>query len=323
MFPPRVCAAVTAIALVAAPGSARAAALSENFDSGGAGWETSGLWHIQDHPENVTVSSLIGGVLTNVLPGAALPAAWNGTSAAWFGDPASGTYCVGHDAVAQHRSDGCRSAAVVGGTLTSPPFALAGASPSIEFHAWWEIAAGDFEDADLMTVEYSVDDGSTWTIAARLNPSGPPFGSLHQPYSSGGLRAPGVWRDYNVDLSPAAGSANVRIRFRFDSVGTLGQGFRGLLIDGVSVGGSEVAGSATGVVGQQVASGGAQPIGLPGSLSPPGLSTGPVLGRTVLIGPVSGTTIYTPPGSSAPLRCRHRPSSRWAPSSIHDTAPCG
>src|SRR5690242_3267534 len=126
MFPPRVCAAVTAIALVAAPGSALAAPLSEDFDSGGPGWQATGLWQILDRPESLTVSPAIGGVLTSVPAGASLPAAWNGTGAAWFGDPATGTYCAGYAEVVQHPADGCRSNAVVQGTLTSPPFALPG-----------------------------------------------------------------------------------------------------------------------------------------------------------------------------------------------------
>src|SRR5947199_107699 len=113
MCPPRVCAAVTAIALVAAPGSARAAPLSEDFDSGAAGWEATGLWRVQDHPEAVTVAPAIAGVLTSVPAGARLPAVATGTAAAWFGDPGTGTYCTGFTVVDQHPSDGCRSSAPV------------------------------------------------------------------------------------------------------------------------------------------------------------------------------------------------------------------
>lgn len=291
MFPPRVCAAVTAVALVAAPGPARAAPLSEDFDAGGAGWETTGLWRVQDRPQTITVDPAIGGVLTSVPAGATLPAAASGSSAAWFGDPATGTYCTGFAATSQHPSDGCRSNAKVEGSLTSPRFAVPGAAATVRFRAWWEIAAGEFDTSDLMTVEYSADGGATWMEAARLNPAGPPFGSLHQPYTSGGVRAPAVWRDYSAELPASAGSDDVRIRFRFDSVDDLGQGFRGLLVDDVSVDGSDLPpngegageGLAPGVTGQPL-------TGLPG---------GPVPGGSVLvIEPVSGRTTYRTPGAA-------------------------
>jgi hypothetical protein len=292
MFPPRVCAAVTAVALVAAPGPARAATLSEDFDSGGAGWESTGLWGVVDRPETIGVSPAIAGVLTSVPAGSALPAAWSGTRAAWFGDPSTGTYCVGYAAVDQHPSDGCRSAGIVEGSLTSPPFALPGPAAVLRFRAWWEIAAGDFEASDLMTVDYSTDGGTTWTESTRLNPSGPPFGSVHQPYTSDGLRAAGVWRPYEADLTPALGAADVRVRFRFDSVGSLGQGFRGLLVDDVVVEGSELPSGGAGA-GTGLAPGGSgQPAGVPG---------GPVLGSTLVIEPVSGRTTYRRPGVREPV----------------------
>jgi hypothetical protein len=286
MVPPRLCAAVTAIALAAAPGSARAAPLSENFEAGAPGWASSGLWHVQPQPETVTVTAAIGGVLTSVAPGSALPAAWDGAAAAWFGDPATGTYCTGFDSVAQHPSDGCRSSGRVRGTLTSPPFAVTSAPATLEFRAWWEIAGADFETSDRMTVEYSTDDGATWTEAAKLNPSGPPFGSLHQSYTTGGLRQPGEWRAYSVDLTPALGSTNVRVRFNFDSIDSLGQGFRGLLIDGVNSEGTETPPVAA-VPGAVPPPGqGSQPSGAPG---------GAVLGQSVVIEPVSGRVAYRTP----------------------------
>jgi hypothetical protein len=286
MVPPRVCAAVTAIALAAAPGSARAAPLSENFESGAPGWQVSGLWHVQSQPESVTVSPAIAGTLTSVAPGSALPTAWTDSSVAWFGDPATGTYCVGYSVVAQHRSDGCRSSGPVAGTLTSPPVAITSTPATLEFHAWWEIAAADFEVADQMTVDYSIDGGVSWTTATTLNPSGPPFGSLHQPYTTAGLRRPGEWRAYSVDLTPALGSTNVRLRFNFDSVDNRGQGFRGLLIDGVRLEGSEMS-SAGAVQGTASPPGlGSQPSGAPG---------GAVLGLSVVIEPVSGGVTYRKP----------------------------
>jgi hypothetical protein len=293
MVPPRICAAVTAIALAAAPGLARAAPLSENFESGAPGWVADGLWHVQPQPETVGVSPAIAGVLTSVMPGSTLPASWDGTAVAWFGDPATGTYCAGYEAIAQHPSDGCGSNGTVHGTLTSPPFAVTSAPARLDFHAWWEIAAADFEEHDLMTVQYSADGGATWTPATKLNPSGPPFGSLHQPYTTAGLRQPGEWRSYSVDLTPALGSTNTRVRFSFDSIDTLGQGFRGLLIDGVNSEGTETPAAA--------AVRGTVPPPGPGS-QPSGAPVGAVPGRSVVIEPVSGRVVYRTPGQRQATR---------------------
>jgi hypothetical protein len=289
MFPPRVCAAVVAVSLVAAPGLARAAPLSEDFVSGGTGWERDGLWHVVDRPETISVDSAIAGLLTAVQPNATLPAAANGRGAAWFGDPATGTYCAGFTQVEQHPSNGCRSARAVEGSLTSPLFALPGPATTVHFHAWWEIAAGEFETSDLMTVEYSTDGGTTWTEVTRLNPSGPPFGSLHQPYTSAGLRAPGAWRAYSADLSPVLGSSDVRVRFHFRSVDNLGQGFRGLLVDDVVVDGSELPRAGTGT----------EEGPAPGEAGGPatGPPVEPVLASTIVIAPVSGRTTYRTPGA--------------------------
>jgi hypothetical protein len=241
---------------------------------------------VQSQPQAVTVSTAIAGALTSVEPGSTLPAPWDGAAAAWFGDPATGTYCVGLNAVVQHPSDGCRSNGPVQGTLTSPSFAVTSAPATLEFHAWWEIAGADFETSDLMTVDYSTDGGATWTRAAKLNPSGPPFGSLHQPYTTAGLRQPGEWRSYAVDLTPALGSTDVRVRFNFDSIDTFGQGFRGLLIDGVTSEGIDTP----------------RAVAVPGTVPPPGQESQPsgapggaVLGRSVVLELVSGRVTYRTP----------------------------
>jgi hypothetical protein len=45
----------------------------------------------------------------------------------------------------------------------------------------------------------------------------------------------GGWQSYSADLTPAAGQANVRVRFSFDTVDRLRNGFRGLLVDDVGI----------------------------------------------------------------------------------------
>ena len=151
----RCCAALLGLALLALASPAQGATFGTGFEDGLSGWEATGLWNVQDHPELVTVSPDIAGRLSDVPPGATLPSAFDGTHAAWFGDPASGTYCAGFANVHQHPSNGCTSDGVVTGTLTSPAFALAPGPASLSFEAWWEISGGSPDLTDLMLVDYS------------------------------------------------------------------------------------------------------------------------------------------------------------------------
>jgi hypothetical protein len=295
----RCCAALLGLALLALASPAQGAISSTGFEGGLSGWEATGLWRVQDHPELVTVSSDIAGRLSDVPPGSTLPAAFDGTHAAWFGDPASGTYCAGFASVHQHPSNGCTSDGVVTGTLTSPAFALAPGAASLSFEAWWEISGGSPDLTDLMLVDYSTDGGATWVPAGSLNPSAPPWGSLHQEWSAAGHKGSGEWRAYTVDLTPAAGSADVRVRFRFDSVDEYGQGFRGLLVDNVAIADSaepvtDLA--ATDAAPSQLIAG----IRIANLASPAG---GPVRGRSVALDPQQGSVSYTLPGalSATPL----------------------
>jgi hypothetical protein len=100
-----------------------------------------------------------------------------------------------------------------------------------------------------------------------------------------------VWRAYSADLSPALGDPEVRIRFRFDSVNDLGQGFRGLLVDDVVVEGSELPSGAG--AGEGLAPGAGQPAG--------GLPASPAIGSGIVLEPVSGRTTYTTPGARRPV----------------------
>lgn len=213
----------------------------QGFENGAAGWTTSGFWRVQERPETVRVSPAVNPLLVTLPDAGALPAAAEGEDAAWFGEVATGTYCGADFAtIRQSPKNGCRSTAPRRGAITSPAFSLAGMpSARLEFSAWWEIEALDAEGSDLMRVEVSADDGATWSVARRLNPVDPPWGGGHQQYSNSGARSSGAWETHRVDLSAALGSSAVRVRFVFDTVGTRRNGFRGLLVDRVTVVGAD------------------------------------------------------------------------------------
>jgi hypothetical protein len=229
---------VAALLLTFLAGSARAdAPLTQGFEDGAPAWTATGMWHVQADPQAISVIPAIADKLV-VLPDAgALPAPVEGSRVAWFGDAATGTYCGADFAtIRQTPQDGCTSTGVQQGTLTSPPFSLAHVSSAVlVFRAWWEIEAVNADIADQMRVEYSTDDGSSWVGAGSLNPLDPSWGGWHQSYSDAGARSPASWQTYGADISGAAGSSHVRVRFVFDSVDRLRNGFRGLLLDGLAV----------------------------------------------------------------------------------------
>ncbi|HUI64803.1 MAG TPA: IPT/TIG domain-containing protein, partial [Bacteroidota bacterium] len=102
---------------------------------------------------------------------------------------------------------------------------------------WWEIEGVNTDAFDLMYVEISQDSGATWnSIESRgvINPLTDPEGQDYTEYSSGGLGQIGKWVQVYFDLTPYVGST-VAIRFRFDTIDNLYNGFRGWLIDDISV----------------------------------------------------------------------------------------
>ena len=214
--------------------------LSENFETGAPGWTTTGFWHIQDHPENISVlNPAINPNLVTLPDSGQLPAAFSGTHVAWFGAADTGTYCdtLSNFNPSQPAKNGCTSSSPHSGELTSPVFSLAGASSAaIQFQAWWEIEAIAPSAFDSMQIDYSIDGGATWVQAGKLNPTSDPAGSTSdQDFTNNGREKPAQWKPYSFDISGAAGHSNVRIRFRFDTIDILFNGFRGLLVDDVQV----------------------------------------------------------------------------------------
>ena len=157
---------------------------------------------------------------------------------AWFGDATTGTFCgTDFTPVSQTSLDGCTSLEAQQGDLTSPTFSLLGQTSAVlTFDSWWEIEAVEGQSYDVMSVEYSTDGGNTWTTAGTLNPASATNGAANQDFTSGGgIEVPGVWQPYSVDLSGAANASSVMVRFDFNTIDDLYNGFRGWLLDDVKV----------------------------------------------------------------------------------------
>lgn len=210
--------------------------LLETFEGGAPGWQFSGMWHIQERPETLSVSPDINPPLITLPDAGHLPSAFDGTHVAWFGDPASGTFCSEFQLIPQSPKNGCTSNGPQSGYIESPSFDLSGATTAeLSFYSWWEIESVDADRYDVMSVEYSIDGGASWAAVASLNPTNNPAGHDDQSYAADGLGEPPAWHHYIADLSPAAGHADVRIRFNFSTNDELYNGFRGWMIDNVTV----------------------------------------------------------------------------------------
>jgi hypothetical protein len=232
-------ATLTALALALPGGALAAPVIEEGFESGLNGWTADGLWHVQANPQAISVlSPAINPTLVTLPDGGGLPPAYAGSRVAWFGDAATGTFCstAGSLPGSQSAKNGCSSSAVQQGSLVSPQFSLAGAtSAQVEFFAWWEIEGVDANEYDLMQVDYSTNGGGAWQSAGTLNPSNDADAEHHEAYTANGIGRPATWHRYVADLTGAAGSATVKLRFHFDSEDSNYQGFRGWLVDEVKV----------------------------------------------------------------------------------------
>ncbi len=243
--------AAMAFALVGASSAGAATVLSQDFESGLGGWTTTGLWHVQNNPQTISVNPAINPTLVTLPDSGALPAAFQGSNVAWFGEASTGTYCGATSINSlnypnQGAKGGCASLDANGnsmtetGDLTSPSFSLAGVtSPQLQFASWWEIEGVAPTGFDTMEVDYSLNGGLTWTSLGKLNPATvPTSGSSDQDYTNNGLEVPASWTQYSFNLAGLAGQPNVKLRFHFDTVDNQYNGFRGWLVDSIAVSGS-------------------------------------------------------------------------------------
>ncbi|MGK0443735.1 MAG: hypothetical protein ACJA1U_000663 [Bermanella sp.] len=131
-----------------------------------------------------------------------------------------------------------------GGAIVSPVIDLTQetAPLALTFKTWWEIESVNPNGAgfDLLIVEYSTDGGDTWNDLARLNPlSDPQTGCIQRdplPFSNRGFNRAPMWLAQEpIDVSVLAGEGNSKIRFVFRTQDELFNGFRGWLLDNVSI----------------------------------------------------------------------------------------
>lgn len=212
----------------------------DNFESVDVGWTWTmdGFWSRTFNPQTIRVLDPDIFPRLVLLPDSGyLPAAHSGSYAMWFGQDSTGTF-IGNDFDrTQSALSGGTSQEVQSGSLVTPLINLNGTKNALlSFYTWWEIEGVNTDAFDLMNVEISQDSGTTWLPLGRgvINPLTDPNGQSWKEYSSGGLGQIGQWLQVYFDLTPYVGSV-VSIRFRFDTVDDLYNGFRGWLIDDIGV----------------------------------------------------------------------------------------
>lgn len=172
-----------------------------------------------------------------------LPNSYQGEFAYWYGDGAQGNF-VGELGSTEAMSGGT-STNSHSGTLTSPMIDLSNVPDNtdiaLSFRTWWEIESvnPNADGFDIMAIEVSVD-GESFTPLARLNPlSDPQTPGVNRdpiPYSNQGYNtAPGWHRPQAIPLTDFAGESSVYLRFNFQTVDHLYNGFRGWLIDDIVI----------------------------------------------------------------------------------------
>ncbi len=191
--------------------------------------------------------------------GGKIPEPAEGDYAYWYGGAANGNF-VGDEAPCgtyyyadtnetTECMDGGTSLTANDGILTSPTIDLSGVDAeqpvSLTFQTWWEIESVNPNENgfDLMGVELSLDDGATWTTVARLNPLADPSSTLDRapiPYSNRGFnKAPAWLKQEAIPLDGVQGIDTVKVRFVFETMDGLYNGFRGWMIDNVVLQASE------------------------------------------------------------------------------------
>ncbi len=215
---------------------------SEGFESGANGWSMNGKWHVRQNPQTTRVSAFIRDhALVNLPDDGSWPAAWEGSSVLVYSDdapgtPEEGTYVAPWLPASQYAGNGGSSNQANQGEAVSPPIDLTGAtSARLELRTWYEIESVDPapDQFDAMLVGVSADGGAF----APVGHSGPAVdynGRPYEPATSGGFNLPGQWVQQVFDLSPWAGHV-VRLRFRFQTMDNMYNGFRGWFLDDLRV----------------------------------------------------------------------------------------
>ena len=259
---------VTGVNFLLSEATQTASLYSETFEGDTSGWivdKTSGndennVWHIHTAGLNISSASYLNGLVQlapNDLSNGRIPDPVEGKKAFWYGDGVSDTISLGSFIGETYETElsnltGGTSNSQNSATLTSPLIDLSNASGAINlsFKTWWEIESvnPNANGFDVMTISVSTDNGDSWRAIAKLNPlSDPEVGNVDRspiPFSNTGYNSAPLWQDQEgISLLDENGESlagqMIKIRYTFETVDSLYNGFRGWMIDDVEINSGE------------------------------------------------------------------------------------
>ncbi len=195
-----------------------------------------GGWHVTRAPDTVFVIGAVKDSLVNFPGTSSWPPAPSGNGYITLSGESTGTYVAPWDPAAQSAGNGGLSFAARADTFFTPIMAMNSYSDVVlSFQTWWEVEGFSFYSKDLMTIDFSTDGGRNFTFLDVL------VDTLESeatdpavPYSSGGLSADGVWIRKKYIVNSAAGG-RMQFRFIFATVDSARNGFRGWMIDDMTI----------------------------------------------------------------------------------------
>lgn len=175
-----------------------------------------------------------------------IPPAYEGARYMWYGEtydntpassPHSGSFIDEWNGVTGN--GGTSSNGANAGIAQTGPINLKGYTQlTLVFQSWWEIEAVDPSiQYDAMDVLISTN-GTHWNRIDRLNPLAEPIpdsGNAKKAYTSAGYNQAAVWSPSIYDISSYAGNSTVYLRFDFDTIDHLYNGFRGWIVDDIVI----------------------------------------------------------------------------------------
>jgi len=210
----------------------------EDFEGSLTEWEMDGFWDVH---KNETIYNSLYPEYVLLAPNdhskGAIPPSYKGVSSIWCGNKETGNY-LGDQSPYDYELSGGTSLAKNRGTLISPLINLSNLDEaSFNFWSWFEIESVNPNQTgyDLMEIHVIKPSGVSEQLG-KLNPYTDPIIPDRKPipFTSGGFNQLPAWKYHEFDLTEYVGSS-IRLQFVFDTRDGLYNGFRGWIIDEISV----------------------------------------------------------------------------------------
>lgn len=210
----------------------------EDFEGSLTNWEMDGFWNV--HKNEIIYNDMYPEyalLAPNDHSEGAIPASYKGFSSIWYGNKETGNY-LGEQSPYDYELSGGTSVARNRGTLISPIINLSNLEEaSFNFWSWFEIESVNPNQTgyDLMEIHVIKSSGVSEQLG-KLNPYTDPIIPDRKPipYTSGGFNQLPAWKYHEFDLTEYVGSS-IRLQFVFDTRDGLYNGFRGWIIDEITV----------------------------------------------------------------------------------------